>query len=227
MKSFLKIMTSASFMLLSASALAQDTQPTASAPSVAEVVQRYPAGSIQSTESADEAIKTVAEARAQIERRHLEDRQACYPKFFTTACLDKATERRRQDMAAVRPIELEANSYIRHARVAERDRRLEEAAKEREAKDATRSSVPVPQINDTPSASDVSDAQRAARAQAHAEKNAERARRERERQASAAADAQKRAENVERYEEKQRESLERQKEVERRKAEREGRKTAQ
>ncbi|WP_293781363.1 hypothetical protein [uncultured Oxalicibacterium sp.] len=190
--------------------------------SVADVVQRYPAGSIQSGDRANQAIKDVEQSRLRVEARFEAQQQACYPKFFTTSCLNKVTEQRRVDLMAIRPIELEANSYIRHARVAERDRRLEESAKAREARNAERSSVPVPEINDMPRQQQgLSDAQRAARAQEHAEKNAERAERERQRKASEESDARQRARNVERYEEKVRESEERQREVAKRKAENE------
>lgn len=187
---------------------------------VTAVVQRYPSGSIQSGETANQAIKDVGESRQKIDARYAAEKQACYPKFFTNACLNKAKERHYESLQAVRPIELEANSYIRHARVSERDQRLEESAKAREARAKGNTSVPVPQINDMPRESGLSDAQRAARAQDVADRNAERAERERQRKAAEKSNARQRAQNVERYEEKVRESEERQKEVARRKAER-------
>lgn len=223
MKSFLENMLFASCLLCTTLAVAQQT-PDVSSPdySVDYLVQRYPAGSIQSGDTANNAISEVTESRTRIEARFAAKKQACYPKFFTTSCINKATEKRRLDLLAVRSIELEANSYIRHARVADRDRRLEQSAREREAENASRSSVPVPEIHDMPRETGQSDAQRAARAQEYAEKNAQRAERERQRQAEEESKAQQRAKNVERYEEKARESEARQKEVARRKAERAG-----
>jgi len=223
MKSCFKSIVLASCLISASVVLAQPQPVDASILnySVTDVVQRYPAGSIKSGNAADQAIKDVDESRKKIELRHEAQKQACYPKFFTNACLNKATEQRYVDLQAVRPIELEANSYIRHARVSERDQRLEESAKAREARNkGNSSSVPVPQINDMPRESAQSDAQRAARAQDVAERNAERAERERQRKASEEANAKQRAQNVERYEEKAKESEERQKEVARRKAER-------
>lgn len=228
MKSLFKTTLVAGCVCFTALAFAQTPSADASVLdySVNDVVQRYPAGSIQSGERADQAIKDVEQSRLRVQARFEAQQQACYPKFFTTSCLNKVTEQRRVDLSAIRPIELEANSYIRHARVAERDRRLEESAKAREARNAERSSVPVPEITDMPRQQQgLSDAQRAARAQEHAEKNAERAERERQRKASAESDARQRARNVERYEEKVRESEERQREVARRKAEKEASQT--
>lgn len=222
MKSCFKSIVLASCLIPASLVLAQSQPVDASILnySVTDVVQRYPAGSIKSGDTADQAIKDVTDGRKKIELRHEAEKQACYPRFFTNACLNKATEKRYVDLQAVRPIELEANSYIRHARVSERDQRLEESAKAREARNKGNSSVPVPQINDMPREPAQSDAQRAARAQDVAERNAERAERERQRKASEEANARQRAQNVERYEEKAKESEERQKEVARRKAER-------
>lgn len=224
MKSLFKTTLVAGCVFSAALAFAQTSPVDASVLdySVADVVQRYPAGSIQSGERADQAIKEVEQSRLRVQARFEAQQQACYPKFFTTSCLNKVTEQRRVDLLAIRSIELEANSYIRHARVAERDRRLEENAKAREARNAERSSVPVPEITDMPRQQQgLSDAQRAARAQERAEKNAEREERERQRKAAEESDARQRARNVERYEEKVRESEERQREVARRKAEKE------
>jgi len=221
MKLLTRITTSATFILLSTAAIAQEMPEagTDAAHLVAEVVQRYSTDSFKSNEEAEAAIKDVKAARGQIEQRYTEAKRICYDKFFTTACLDKATEQRRVDLSAVRPIELEANSYIRHARVAERDSRLEQAERERAAKAAERErKASSADVESEEKGSGISDAQRAAHAEAQAERVAEHEDRERERQAAVAAEADKRARNVQRYEEKVRKSEERQREIARRKA---------
>lgn len=192
--------------------------------SVNEAVARYPAGSIQSEEVASAALETVTEARSNIEARFAVDQSVCYPKFFTTSCLNKAAERRRLDLLLVRPLEIEANAYTRRAKVEERDRRLAEKAAENAGK---------PLLNETPVQDNAagmkapgneavsSDAQRKARADAYAKKNAEHAEKQQRLKENEQADAEKRAANIKRYEEKVRESAARQKEIAEKKAEKE------
>lgn len=91
-----------------------------------QLSERYPAGSIQSVEAAERALSAAARERAEIEARYRSAERACYPKFFTTACLDGAKERRRVALARLRPIEIEAKSFKRRARVAEREQALAE-----------------------------------------------------------------------------------------------------
>jgi colicin import membrane protein len=189
--------------------------------SISELKDRYPPDSIQSSESAATALAEVKEARANIEARYQADRRACYPKFFTTACLNKATERRRLDLSQVSPIEIEANAYVRKARVVERDRKLaEKAAKE------GRPMPPSPPLVESAIDADKAaaeaakkEAQRKARAEASAKKVAQHAENQRRLKEGASEDARQRAENIEKYQAKVRESEARQKEVAKRKAE--------
>lgn len=191
--------------------------------SIDELVQRYPADSIQSTVTANEAVKEVSEARARLEARHAAEEQLCYPKFFTTSCLNKAAERKRLDLLSVRSIEIEANAYIRHARVETRDRKLEEKAREREAKNAADPILVTPKTdNEVPAeTTGTTDAQRKARADAYVKKNEEHAKRQQELQQKEQSGAAERAANVEKYEEKRKEAAKRQKEIAERKAEKE------
>jgi colicin import membrane protein len=226
MKTSLKLLIVAS--LLSCIQFAQAQSVTADnadilSYSIDELVQRYPADSIQSTETANEALKAVSEARARLDTRLTAEEQICYPKFFTTSCLNKAAEHKRLDLLAVRAIEIEANAYIRHARVETRDRKLEESAREREAKNAANPILVTPKTDDAApaEASGKTDAQRKARADAYVKKNAEHAQRQQELQQKEASGAAGRAANVEKYEEKQKEAEKRQKEIAERKAEKE------
>ena len=182
MKCNVKIFAAGSLLLASQFAWAQAAvkldDATLQAYSVNEAVARYPAGSIQSEEAASAALETVNEARSNIEARFVVDQGVCYPKFFTTSCLNKAAERRRLDLLLVRPLEIEANAYTRRAKVEERDRRLAEKA----AETAGKPLLNEPPVQDNaagvtaPSNEAVSsDVQRKARADAYAKKNAEHA----------------------------------------------------
>lgn len=205
--------------------LAQNAAPTQQgAEFVAELflpkdlVARYPADSIKSNEVAERAVAEVTKTRADIETRFAADQKICYKEFFTNSCLNKIKEQRRLDLVAIKPIEVEANSFIRHAKVEERDRRLAEKNAQNAGKAATTPSEPTAER--TPKEVDATqDEQRKARADAYAKRNAEFAEKQKMLKDNEAAEAQKRAENVQRYEEKVRAAEERQKEIARKKAE--------
>lgn len=184
-----------------------------------ELIERYPADSIKSNEVAERAVEEVNKTRADIEARFVADQKACYKVFFTTSCLDKIKEQRRLDLVSIKPIELEANSYIRHAKVDERDRRLAEKNAQNAAKAAANADKPVDERTAKDGPGTAEEAQRKARAEAYAKRNAEYAEKQRLLKENEAADAQKRAENVQRYEEKVRAAEEKQKEIARKKAE--------
>lgn len=227
MKQSLKLVILAMALSWGQLALAQsgeDAHAEVLAYTVEGVVARYPADSIQSVETANAALADVKEAQAKLEARFEAEQQLCYPKFFTTACLNKATERKRLDLQLVKKIEIEANAYIRHARVEKRDRKLEEKARERAAKNKVDPILTAPQPEATApaaSAADAVDPERKQKADAYAKRVADHEKRlqqlEQERQAGAA----ERAANVEKYEAKQKEAAERQRKVAERKAEKE------
>ncbi len=195
--------------------------------SVQELVSQYPAGSIQSQEAASSALQMVTAARANIEARYKMDQRVCYPKFFTTSCLNKATEHRRVDLLSLKPVEIEANAYIRQARVVERDRRLAEKAAEsagtpilNEASSESKAAIDAQNL-DSEKNNVSKEVERKARADARAKKNAEYAERQQNLKANEAVEEQKRAENIKKYEEKVKASEARQKEIQQKKAEKE------
>jgi hypothetical protein len=94
---------------------------------------RYPMGSIQSVETADQALAAVEQARAAAGARYATEVQACATKFFATACSDEAKERQRNALAKISPVELEALMFNRKARVIERDKALAEKRAKEEA----------------------------------------------------------------------------------------------
>jgi hypothetical protein len=226
----------ATLLVSCAGAQAEDSSAAADSAqySVEPLLARHPADSIQSAETASSALKDVEQARAAIEARYQREQRACYPKFFTTACLDKVAERRRQDLAAVRTIEVEANAYIRKAKVIERDRKLAEKAAQSEADAAQRQQQATrhDEVLRDKSLTDQREAanretQRQKRADTAAQKRADHAARERARQAHAAQDAKDRAENVARYSKKVADAQARQKEVAKKKAQRERQRAAE
>ena len=193
--------------------------------SVQDDVAKYPAGSIQSQESATSALEMVTTARANIEARYKVDQRVCYPKFFTTSCLNKATERRRVELLLVKPVEIEANAYVRQALVVERDKRLAEKAAENAGKPMlTETQGENKAATDTKNLeneknSGSNESVRKARTDAYVEKNAKYAEKQQNLKANEAAEEQKRAENVKKYEEKVKASEARQKEILEKKAE--------
>ncbi|MDO9421226.1 MAG: hypothetical protein Q7T66_11230 [Herminiimonas sp.] len=141
--------------------------------------------------------------------------------------MNKATERRRLELLMVKPVEIEANAYVRQARVVERDKRLAEKAAENSGK---------PMLTETPgenkAATDAKNLEseknsasketaRKARADAYADKNAKYAEKQQNLKENEAAEEQKRAENIKKYEEKVKASEARQKEILEKKAEKE------
>lgn len=103
------------------------------------MVERYPSGSILSLEAADTALTEMDKERKRVDAQYAQEQKDCYQKFFTTRCLDKAKEEHRAAIAQLRSIEVEANAFKRKARVAERDRVLEERRKQDETDTKQRS----------------------------------------------------------------------------------------
>ncbi|HYD81495.1 MAG TPA: hypothetical protein VEC06_16935 [Paucimonas sp.] len=99
----------------------------------AAIAERYPSGSIHSEERADQALKDVEEERRRLDAGYAASERVCYERFFATDCLQKAKDERRDALARIRPIEIEANTFKRRARVEERERAAAERAAKREA----------------------------------------------------------------------------------------------
>lgn len=199
--------------------------PSAAAHSVDAMRERYPKGAIDSDEVAEQAQVDVQTVRTLLETQFADSQSACYDRFFTNHCIDKAREARRAGLAVLRPIELEANAFRRQSRVDRRERDMEERRVKAEAEAQERASLQ--QENE----------------QKAAQRAEERARRERERQSEQAAregivddrvqrheerlrslqqeeasKAPERARNVAEFEEKQKKAAERQRKVAERKA---------
>ncbi|MBC7489805.1 MAG: hypothetical protein H7240_07410 [Glaciimonas sp.] len=94
----------------------------------ADFAARHPIGSVSSVVGADEVLTDVAKARADVELRNLNRQRLCYKKFFTTQCLNAAKEQRRLALKKIRPLEIEANAFKRHAAADDRDKALADQA---------------------------------------------------------------------------------------------------
>lgn len=95
---------------------------------------RFPAGGIQSVETADSALAEATKERSEIEARYSREEGECHSKFFATSCIDQAKERRRLALLLVRRVEMEANTFKRQSRVDSREEALE-IRKERQETD--------------------------------------------------------------------------------------------
>jgi colicin import membrane protein len=205
---------------------AQDKQPNQANLSLKAFQERYPKDSIRSTGTADRALQESKQMRAQIENTYLHEQRVCFPKFFSSSCMERAKDARREALASVHSVEIEANAFKRRANAAERDREVtekqtnwEKDSHQREEdlqrKNAEPSKeVPVESEADKQKRLGHEDANRVAQEKRVAEHDAKL----KQLQEQDAADAGKRAENVAAYEKKVHEAEERQREVAEKKA---------
>lgn len=84
---------------------------------------RYPEGSINSVEIADQALSEVRTERPTIRKQLAVDERDCYERFFTNRCLSRVEERERSALEQLRRVEVEANAFKRRERVEQRDKR--------------------------------------------------------------------------------------------------------
>lgn len=197
--------------------------PSAAAHSVAAMTERYPKGTINSDESAEQAQVDARSLRTVLAAELANAKSACYDRFFTNSCIDKAQEEYRTAIATLRPIELEAGAFQRQSRVDKRDKALAERRRQEEAEAPDR--LRIAQENEQKAAQKAQTrAQQEAERQARQARDEERAanpnervqRHEEKLQRLRAEDARKeqeRAANIAAYEKKQRDAAERQKKV--------------
>ncbi len=99
------------------------------------VEKSEPVGKIQTIADADSVLADAAAKRVLVEHRFADDQRACYPKFFTTACLDQIKLDHLQEVARLNAIENDAKLFKRRKRAEEHDQALaNERAKGEESK---------------------------------------------------------------------------------------------
>lgn len=99
-------------------------QSAQSSTALNELLARYPAGSIHTSDDASRAGEDVHKMRVLIDAQFADEQKACFQKFFATSCLNDAKGRHRIAAAKVRSIEIEVNKFKRHANVMARDKAL-------------------------------------------------------------------------------------------------------
>jgi colicin import membrane protein len=205
----------------------------------AALVEHYPPGSIKSVAVADQVLSEVGNERTRIEAHYAAEQTACYPKFFTTSCMDNAKEQRRYALAQIRPVEIQAEVFKRRDRVEQRDKALAEKraeveaeapqrakeAKEREIASAKKATDSARRVEQAAEANRNATAPEAGNAAKNENATAERAAptpspRRQPRPRETLSDEQ-RAANIEAYEKKARDAKARQEEIARKKAEKE------
>jgi colicin import membrane protein len=182
---------------------------------------RYRSGTIVSVEAAERVLAEAKEERAAIDRRFAAEEHKCYADFFASSCVAEAKERRRVAHADVRKVEVDANAFLRQARVDERDRALAEkraAAGEKEAERLKKEQEGRPPKTGKQQAIMEPAPAHAGPSNKRIEQHEAKLRRIEEKERAA---AQKRAENVAAYEKKARDAEERQRQVEAKKKEKE------
>ena len=198
---------------------------------VQQLDQRYQAGSIQSVEAADAALREVAQARSSVLARHAAEEALCYPKFWISSCLEQAAEVKRNGLALVRRVEVEAARFKRAAKVREHDRQLE-ARRQEEEQNAPQRLIREQDFWKARAEKEAAQAKAVADEQAVRVREEETRQKEAQRQqqhdaklqkirARQQAEAGKRAENVAAYEKKQAAAKARQAEFEQKRLERE------
>ncbi|MBC3860792.1 hypothetical protein H8K32_01670 [Undibacterium jejuense] len=84
--------------------------------------ERYPAGSIQSNEVAEIAIKESQSAEDRLENWYVVSEHHCYNTFFVNDCLKRIKVERREYLPTLQRISLESQALQRLLKVMERDR---------------------------------------------------------------------------------------------------------
>lgn len=88
---------------------------------IIRILDYFPAGSIDSMTRADQALEVVRIEKNNIKARLYNERLECNEKFFVNWCYEEAEERRRNDLRALRMLEVEAKRFKRSDEVRQRD----------------------------------------------------------------------------------------------------------
>jgi len=116
------VLLSALLMLCASSTFADSTA----------LLKRFPAGSIQTVEQANQALDEVNRERALTQESFLDAKDECLQQFFVSSCLNKAKETQRQAKKIIRAVEVEANAFLRKDKADERDRGVAERQRQAE-----------------------------------------------------------------------------------------------
>ena len=88
---------------------------------VQRILDHYPANAIGSLEKAEEVLDIVDQEKKNIDARLYNEKLICNDKFLVYACYEEAEARKRTDLHAIIPLEVEAKRYKRAHDVRESD----------------------------------------------------------------------------------------------------------
>jgi len=92
----------------------------------ASLDQKYVAGSINSAEQAETALKESNAAQLRLQSWYEQSERACHQTFFVNDCLNDVKQHRRQYIVSLQRIALEAKALQRKLRIDQLDKELEQ-----------------------------------------------------------------------------------------------------
>ncbi|MBI3727682.1 MAG: hypothetical protein HY254_05030 [Burkholderiales bacterium] len=92
----------------------------------ASLDQKYVAGSINSAEQAEAALKESSAAQLRLQSWYEQSERACHQTFFVNDCLNDVKQHRRQYIVSLQRIALEAKALQRKLRIEQLDKELEQ-----------------------------------------------------------------------------------------------------
>lgn len=93
---------------------------------VAALDQTYAANAITSSAISEQAIIEANSAKNDVQKWYTQAEQTCYDKFFVTSCLNDIKLTRRDKLAILQRINVEAKAWQRKQRIEELDAKLQE-----------------------------------------------------------------------------------------------------
>lgn len=114
------------FILPVADAMAQESKQILAqlTKTVATLDQTYTANAITSSTISEQAIVEVNAAKSDVQKWYAQAEQTCYDKFFVTSCLNDIKLTRRDKLAILQRINVEAKAWQRKQRIEELDAKL-------------------------------------------------------------------------------------------------------
>ncbi len=93
---------------------------------IASLDQIYAAGAIGSLSMSEQAIVEANAAKNDVQKWYAQAEQTCAENFFVTSCLNDIKLTRRDKLAILQRINVEANAWQRKQRIEELDAKLQE-----------------------------------------------------------------------------------------------------
>lgn len=114
------------FCLPAAKVMAQQSKQTLPqlTKTIATLDQTYAAGLISSSTISEQAIVEATSAKSEVQKWYVQAEQTCYDKFFVTSCLNDIKLTRRDKLAILQRINVEAKAWQRKQRIEELDAKL-------------------------------------------------------------------------------------------------------